>query len=144
MKLPSFKRIYDNDFKQEDRDLVRKLANSLNIALENVYLALGNRLTIADNFQSTVKDIDVTVNSLGIPQDISSFQLDKFGSTQTGTDTKILGVLVIRAVNLTNSTSYVTSAPFLSWAQTQTGIQIQHVSGLIPGNTYRLTIVTLS
>lgn len=144
MRLPSFKRIFENDFAQEDRDLVRKLANSLNVALENVYLALGNRLTLSDNFQATIKEVDIIVNAQGIPVTNTTFQLDKFGSTQTGSDARIIGLLVLRATNLSNSASFVTSAPFLTWTQTQTGVQIQHVTGLTPGQTFRLTIVALS
>lgn len=143
MRLPSFKRIYENNFKEEYKDLVRTLSASINIGLENLYLALNNRLTFQDNFQATIKQLDVIVNSSGYPIQTTVFQLNNFGGTQTQSEIRAIGVLVINAQNLTNSSIYPTNAPFVSWTQVQTGIQINHVTGLQSGQTYRLTLLAI-
>jgi hypothetical protein len=65
MKLPSFKRLFENDFDSSERNLVAKLALSLNQGIENLYLALSKRISLRDNIQCTVKDVQVTVDSNG-------------------------------------------------------------------------------
>lgn len=139
MKLPSQKRINENDFSQEERELVKKLASILNTDIENVYLALSKRISLKDNIDCTVKTIEITVNSSGTPTSGGSFQLDRTGGTQVFS--KVIGIDVKKAVNLDNSNSYPTSHPFISYTQNEGIINIDNISGLQAGARYQLTLV---
>ena len=142
MKLAGYKRIYENDFTAEDRELVRKLANSLNIGIENVYLALNNRLTLQDNIQGTFKVIDITLDSSGIPTDTTGFQLDRQGGTQVVPN--VVGVMVLRVVNLTDTGVFPTATPLITFSQDNEFLKIDHISGLPAGYTFRLTFMAFN
>ena len=142
MKLAGYKYIYENDFKAEDRELVRKLAGSLNIGIENVYLALNNRLTLEENIQGTFKQIDITLDSNGQPTDTTGFRLDKQGGTQVVPN--VVGVLVLRAENLTDEAVFPTGTPMISFSQDNEFLQISHVTGLPAGYTFRLTLMAFN
>ena len=53
MKLPSFRRILEQDYKPDDQDLVKTLASSLNYGIEVLYDALNGKLTFRDNIASS-------------------------------------------------------------------------------------------
>ena len=135
MKLGNFKKLWDKDFDPENQDLVNKLALTINSGFENLYQALSKRLTFADNIQSDVKSIDVQVDATGKPINKVTFKL--------GTDFSINGCIIIQAINNTLPTAYVYSAPFISWTQKQTGIQIDNITGLIPSHKYTLKILVI-
>ena len=141
MRLSSFKRLNDADYDKDDRSLVSRLANSLNDGIDNLYLALSNRISLRDNIQCTIKDVDIIVNSSGIPTLSAVIKLDRQGGTQTQVDAKILGLSLLDHRSLSGFPAYPTSGITISWTQVQTGIQIDHVTGLIPGNPYRLRVV---
>lgn len=142
MKLPSFKRIYESDYTEEDRELVRQLAVSLNTGIENIYLALSSRLTFADNFQCTVRNINVTVDSNGIPQDTTAFQLNAVGGTQA--ISRVIGIQVLAVTNLDDESVYPTGTPFISFNQDERVINIEHIAGLPAGFTFQLTLVAFN
>jgi len=142
MKLAGFKRIYENDFNSDDRELVRKLANSLNIGIENVYLALNNRLTLGDNIQGTFTQIDVAVDTNGIPVGTTGFQLDKQGGTQVVPN--VIGIMILRAENLDSTTVFPTGVPYISFSQDNQFLQINHIAGLPTGYTFRLTLMAFN
>lgn len=139
MKLPSFKRLYEQDFDKDDRDLVKRLGDTLNTDLENVYLALSNRISLVDNVQCTVKTIQISVNAEGKPQNITGFQLNRQGGTQAVSS--VIGCQVIKAINLTNPTVYPTSCPFITFSQNETILTIEHIAGLPQNNLFELVIV---
>lgn len=130
MKLPTFKRIFKTDYEPDVQDLVEKLADSLNIAIENLYTANNKRLTRRENSLATEKEFEIIVNGSGVPTAETGFQLDFDG--------KALGHTVERVDNITNPTSYPSSGVFLSWTQNGDRITISHVTGLTAGNRYRL------
>lgn len=133
MKLPSFKRLFKNDFEAELQGFVEKLMDSINPGLENVYIALNKRLTRKDNMIFTEKDIEVTVNASGIPIAETQFLLEFEG--------KASGAQVERADNLTNPTVYPTSGVFVTWTQNANVITLNHVTGLPASNRFRLRVV---
>lgn len=134
MKLPSYKRIITNDYDDEYHDLVETLGGSINDAFNQVFFALNKRLTIGDNFQGTVRSVDVTVDANGIPTSSTRFNLDT-------TALSVQGLNVIRAENQTNTAIYPTSQPFVSFTQVNDSIVINHISGLQPNQRYRLRII---
>ena len=129
-KMSSYRRIITNDFEEEDRDLVGQLSTPINYSFNELYFALNGRLTLRDNLFSTVKDVDIYVNSNGTPVNTTSFALDKTGS--------ILGCSVLSAVNQDNTSVFPTGQPFISFTQNNNSIFINHITGLTPG--YRWTI----
>lgn len=134
MRLQNFKRLIKTDFDQEQQSLVEQLGESLNPGIEIVYQALNKRLTIGDNLQASERDVDIRVGANGVPTS-STFTTVDFTPAQVRT------VWVGRAENLTNSAIYPTSAPFISFNNTPTGIQITNVTGLAAGYTWRLRIL---
>lgn len=133
MRLPSFKRLFKNDYEEQYQTLIDRLSSSLNIGIEVLYDALNRRLTIKDNVAATVKDVNVTVNSNGLPNATTSFALD--------ISNQVLGLEVIKADNLTNPTTYPTSGIIINYTQNGTNVLINHVTGLQSGQTYRLRII---
>jgi hypothetical protein len=137
MKLPNFKRILSTDFQDEYKGLVNKLAVSINDGLESVYNALNKRLTLKDNIQCTVKSVQISVNSNGIPSTTTTFQVDV-------PNTKVEGCMVISAINQTNPGTYPTAGVFVSFTQLENNIRIDHVTGLQANASYSLKIVAFN
>lgn len=132
MKIPQYRRIYKNDFDQDDQKLVETMALSINNGFDILYDLVNKKLTLSDNFNGTVKDVTVILDSLGTPTDTNSISLDS--------DSRIIGVQVLRAVNLTDNTIYPSQAPFVSFTQTERGVTINNVTGLQQGNKWKLTV----
>ena len=134
MKLPSLRRIYTPDFPQEYTQLVDRLAGVLNINYQVLFDALNKKVSIRDNIDCIVKDVQVTVNASGVPVQTTIFGLDD--KTRS-----LVGIEVIKSDNLTNSGVFPTGGIFITWSQVQTGVQIQHVTGLPANNTFSLRII---
>lgn len=133
MKLPNYRRIMKSDYAPEQRNLVERLSSSINIAIETLNDALNRKLTITDNIASTVAKVIVMVDATGKPVTKTQFKLSL--------DTPILGLEVINAENLTNTTGYPTAGVFISYSQSSKNVVISNVAGLIPNNEYQLTVL---
>lgn len=131
-KLGFLKRLVKEDFKKEDQDIISKIAFILNPALESITNSLNNSLTFAENMNAQVKDLTVEVKSGKPVQDVS------FRSTLKGL---CRGIICIRASNLSNTNSFPTSSPFLSFTEDMGQITITHISGLQDNEKYSLRIV---
>src|ERR1700676_2674446 len=135
MVLPSYKRVNIVDFPQADQALVNQLAGIINIGFDNVYLALGNRITFADNFEGTQKTFNVTVDSTGKPTSAISFALNVANNTQA----RIIGTIVVSAVNSTSATTPTPGSPFVNYTQNGSNIQINNITGLTANQQYSVT-----
>lgn len=131
-KLPSFRRILEQDYPEESRPLVQQLSVSINYGIEVLYDLLNGKLSIKDNLAGFVKEIDVQVDTTGKPQ-------DKTVIKKTTSD-KIEGLMVIRADNLTNSNIYPTNGVFVSFTETTDSLIINNITGIQPNNIYRLKL----
>ena len=131
-KLSSYKRIRTSDFSQDEQPLVEKLADPINSAFDQLFYCLNGRVDFSNLF-ATVRDVDVVVDANGRPTSQTTFRLDRAGV--------ITGTQVILAVNQTNSNTYPTGAPFVSFTQLDTSVLINHVAGLQPNQRYTLRIV---
>lgn len=132
MRLPSFKRLFTQDYPKEYQKLVDILSLSLNNGIEVLYEALNNQLTLRDNVKCTVKDITISVDSVGKPLQNSVFTLNS--------TSKVDQIVVGLAQNQTNSNTYPTSAPFISGSQNNNTFVISNISGLQPNQTYLLRV----
>lgn len=135
-KITEFKRLIREDFPEKYHDLIDKLAFALNPTLEQTKNALSNGLDFINNLNSQVKELDITVNSAGIPKSPTSFKSTVSGSCK--------GIWCIRADNLTSSITYPSSCPFISFSQSNDQVIIDHISGLQADNKYRLRLVVIS
>lgn len=133
MKLPSFRRLFNQDYPKEFQKLIDTLSVSLNNGIEVLYNALNNQLTIRDNLKATVRDVLVTVNATGIPIQGGTFTLDFDGNVD--------GVIVISAINQVNSSIYPTSGVFISGVQSNKSFIINNITGLQAGQSYSLRVV---
>lgn len=133
MRLPSFKRIFKADYQEEFQQLIETLSYNINSGFEAIYEAINKRLTLRDNILCSVKDVELQVNSEGIPLLPVNVPLDMTN--------RIDGVVVLKAENIINITTYPTSGVFVNYTQTESGITINHVTGLQASTRYRLRIV---
>lgn len=133
MKLPNFRRLFDSDYDESEKPLVKKLSGPINSGVEVLYEALNNKLTFRENLQASVRDVQIQVDANGIPEGNATFTLISAN--------RIDGVFVLRLENLTNSSAYPLGAPFITWSQSTDRVTINHVTGLIPGNQYSIRLV---
>lgn len=134
MKLQSFKRIFSKDFKSEDQDLVDKLALSVNQGIEDVHLALANRLTFSENFKAQIQDITITVDSNGTPVSNTLIKVKDSSLNPSG-------LLIIGCRNLKNAQGYPSSAPFIFWTSTDVGLKINNITGLTANVEYSIRVL---
>jgi len=135
LKLPGYRRIFSSDFDPKDQSLVEKLSVPVNNGVEVLFEALNNKLDFRNNFQASIRDVQVEVDSNGVPTGTSSFALIN--------SNRVEGILVLRAENLTNSSIYPSGAPFVSFLQNSDRITITHISGLQANNTYSLRLLAI-
>jgi short-subunit dehydrogenase len=133
MLLPSWKNIISTDYAKQFQSLVAQLSLSLNNGVSVLYTALNNNLTFRDNFLGTVQDVTVTVNAAGIPTQTAAFQLD--------TTTPVDFIFVGMATNLTNSSTLLLGAPFITGTQSGNIYTITSVTGLTPNQNWKLRVV---
>lgn len=144
MKLPNFKRLIKQDFAKDFQDLIERLASSLNVGIDTLYNVLNNNVSLNDNIFCNVREIDIQVDSAGVPVQTGT---DSFGRQiktkvfNIDLPSTIQGLQVIKCENLTNTNSYPTSAIFLTYSQDGQSIFIKHVTGLQAGFIYRLRII---
>lgn len=132
MKLPSFRRLFTQDYPKEFKKLVDILSVSLNNGIEVLYEALDNSLTLRDNISGTVKDITISVNSAGTPN-VSAIIILNNNNT-------VDGVLVLSAINQVNPAVYPTGGVFISGSQSGNQYIINNITGLQPNTSYTLRL----
>lgn len=135
-KLNSYSRIISNDYDTEEQPLVEKLSGQINGAFDPVYSALSNRLTFEENFLCTVREVEVTVATNGIPLTRTSFALNN--------TLPVKGTVVLSVTNKTNAAAYPTGAPFLTYSQNGNILYIDHITGLVSANRYLIRILALN
>lgn len=136
MRLPSFRRLFSNDFDDQYKQLLDKLSGTVNTGIEVLYNALNNNLTFKDNMASTVAEFTVKVDSSGTPIGGASFKLS---NTQ-----KVEGLFVINATDLTEVGSYPPGAVFVSYTPNSDNIVINNIRGLKANNQYRIKVIALN
>lgn len=134
-RLPSFRRIFTQDYPESAKELIDMLSISVNGGFEVLYEALNGKLTLSDNLDSTISDTQVEVDSTGKPKNKTSFKLKGTG--------RIQGLLILKAENLTNPNVYPTGGIFITYTETTTDIIINNVAGLPANNLFSLRIIAL-
>lgn len=134
MRIPSFKRLYKEDFEKDDQALVDNLSVPLNIGIETLYTLANRNINFRDNIACTVSTIQVTVDASGFPLKTTTYPLTL--------PTSVDGTQIISAISLTNIRVYTTSTPFITGSKNQNNFIIQHISGLPANVPFNLTIIT--
>ncbi len=133
MILASFKRLFKTDYPEDQQALVEKLSESLNTAIEQLYELSRKKVSIRDNINCTVRDVDIVVNSAGVPTSYTNIKLDTPG--------RVEGVTVISAVNNDNTALIPTSQPFIAYQMQTTGITVSNVQGISTGTSWKLRVI---
>jgi hypothetical protein len=134
MKPSNVRQIVAQDFKPEDQDMAARLGGVLNYFMRQMVEILNENVDF-DNLAWDVITVDVQVDANGIP-----LQTTRFTSNVTSPS----GLLIMSARNITNSVTYPTTAPFISFTPQGNGVvKIDHVTGLQIDNTFRLTVIVI-
>jgi hypothetical protein len=134
-KAPDLKRIAKEDFSAEDQALIEKLAFPLNSHMEQVRNLFSKGIDF-DNLSREVITLKVQTGSNGQPINKISFK--------SGLRNKIKGINIIAANITSNNTSYIQSAPFISFSQENNIVSINYIAGLAVETTYELVLETIS
>ena len=134
MFINNVKRIITEEYPTENQILIQKLAFTLNNFMIEVVDAINGNIGI-ENLTQEFKVIDIQTDIDGYPIGNNKFTT-KFASVQ--------GIVVLSARNLTNTNSYIKSAPFVSFSQKANIITVNNITGLEVNNKYRLTILLIS
>ena len=133
MKIPNFKRINKGDFPKDYEQLVELLAGIVNTAFDAIYSVFNKNITLADNINCQVKEVDVAVDANGDPLAITGFTHNLKAKPE--------GITVIQAINLTNPNIYPTAGVNISYSINNSRIEFDNVAGLPANNTFRLKVV---
>ena len=132
MKLSNINQVRSEDYSEDYEDLVDQLGETLNPFMQEVYELSENRIDF-ENRVEVLKSIEITVDANGKPT-----LNDKVNTGKSS----INGTHVIRAINLTNTSIYPTTAPFISFTPLGSGlVRIDHISGLPANSKFSLNIV---
>lgn len=132
MKLSNVRQLIAEDFSPEDREMISRLGSVLNYFMRQV-VELSDENIDFDNLVWDIVSFSVTVDANGLPLQETRFRCDVNSPR---------GLQVIKAVNTTNSLTYPSSQPFISYTpQGGNIIKVNHVSGLQADNTYQFTVI---
>lgn len=133
-RLIDVKRITVEEFAAEDRPLIEKIAFPINSFFEQVRNALNKNIDFNNLNQEIIK-LDVIVESNGVPNTLTRFK----SNLKTG----VQGLICIAAINRSNASTRPTGAPFITFAQNENLVTIQHITGLQSGEKYGLTLISI-
>lgn len=131
-KIDNPRRLQVDEITEENRDDFRLMSELYNYFVEQVTNTVNGQIGI-DNLTRELISVEVIVDSTGKPILGGTF------SASTG----MIGHNVIAANNLTNSTVYPTSTPFVTYTATNTVqnlYKINNITGLPANNKFRLYI----
>ena len=114
---------------QDQKDWIAPLFSSLNQFMQEVAVALGNGLNVADNLQQEIREIKFVNSSTNFPIKFTT----KFAINPRG-------LLPIYVFNNTLG-SYSAAAPWLEWSYANGEVSISAISGLTASSTYTIRLL---
>jgi hypothetical protein len=132
VNLSFLKRLIQEDFDKKDQALIGKIAFILNPALDQITRVLTKGLAIGD-LNTMVKDVDIIVDATGNPVSTVSVANDL--------TSKCTMILVGRAQNVTNPSTYPTSGHSVSFTLDKNQIIINNITGLTAGDKWTVRII---
>lgn len=121
------------DFAEDDRELVEKLAFPLNAFFEQV----RNLLTKNIDFQNlNMELVTLTVSTVsGVPISQTNFKITL--------KNRMAGAVCISATNLDVPSNYPVTGPFMSFTQNEKIVTADHISGLQDNQFYKLVFMVI-
>lgn len=127
--MDTVKRLNADEFKDDDKETVQRIAELYNYFAEQTTNIINGNIDF-DNMNRELRQIDVVVDANGTPNITTQF------SATVG----MRGTNVLRVVNLTNTGTYPTGNPLISFTASGSGLYtIDNITGLVAGNEFRLT-----
>lgn len=136
MKLSSYRRLYDQDFDPEYKALIEQLGIIINTSFEELYDALGNKLTFSENLNATIMEVNVTVDGSGKPKNNTQFKL------RSG-QTTFEGIFAIAAKGSKDPSIIPSGGIFISAVKNNNNIIIENIKGLQADIPYTVKVVAL-
>jgi len=131
-RLNNVRRINSQDFDPELQETIEKLGYILNSFMQEV-VDMSNKNINFDNLDQNLITLNIEVDTLGKPIGVNKINVGKSNPK---------GILVIRAINTSNAANISNDTPFIYFTPNGTNlVTIDKIVGLIPNNTYNLTIV---
>lgn len=131
-KIQTPTRIRIEDFSEENRELIQKIAFIYNSFSDGVYQTLSGGVDF-ENLNRQVLDITINIDASG--KVVNNPQIKSTLKT-----VKVIGINVLNAINQVNSNIYPISSPFVSFTINNNIVTILNVTGLQPGSQYSLTL----
>jgi hypothetical protein len=132
--IPDFKRIRTEDFSDEMREAIDKIAFSMNPFADQIIDILNKGIDFTNLNQEIIRLSKVSVSSSGIPT-----KTVKFSSNLS---TTVQGIMCVSVSNVTDG-AYPTGAPFISWTQKSRLVKIENITGLEANKEYNINLLTL-
>lgn len=134
-RVPDFKRIVKEDFPAQYQDLIEKLAFPINSHMEQVRNALNKNINF-DNLAQDLVTLRILTGANSQPLNNVTFKSKLLS--------KIRGIMVISATNVSSNTTYQQIQPFITFSQNLDIVNIISIGGLSPNTTYDLLLQTIS
>lgn len=131
-KLQNVRRIILEDFDEDIRPTIEKLAIILNSHMEDVN-NLANHNINFDNLYREIVKIKVTVDANGVPTKNTQFSTTYLPSAHGGS--------VLAVSNLTTPSALLTGTPFVSFYPVKNNLfKITQVTGITANQVYEITL----
>lgn len=133
-KVNNIKRLTKEGVEEDYHQLIDTLSYSLNPLIEQIIGAFDKNINF-DNINQELLIFEAEVNASGVPKNTLNIK--------TNLKTRINGCFVINISNLTNANALLIGSPFVSYSLITNGIVVNQITGLIPDNKYRISIVVI-
>ena len=130
-KIQTPNRIREEDFKEDIRDTIGKLASGINSFQDDVTAVINGRIDF-DNINRQKAQFDVLTDSSGVPINLPQIKLS-LGS-------KPYGINIVKMDNLLAPGAYPAAMPFLGFTFNATILTVTALNGLGNGTKYRVYI----
>jgi hypothetical protein len=131
---PKITRIRSEDFPEEDRPLVSKLAAAMNGFMDEVIFNLTGKLDF-QNLNQQVVTFTVSTDATGLAINPPSIR-----STLAS---RVVGIVPISVSNTLNPTNYPTSCPLISFTTNSNIVKILAITGLGNSQSYSFTVILI-
>jgi hypothetical protein len=134
MKPSNIRQIIVEDFPKEHKDTIQRLSNILNFFMREVNQILSGNVDF-DNLRLDLPTVTITVDASGKPIGNSTF------STKV---TNPVGLVIVNYRNLTNPSSFLPSAPLISFQPVSNNlVRINNVAGLPENQRFQLVLLVI-
>lgn len=131
-KLQIPKKVRIEDFKDEERDMIGKLAFIINNTFDDLYNIINGRIDFS-NLNRQLVDVNVIIDSTG--------KLVSAPQIKTTVMGRVRGLNVIAASGvIANKAVFPITAPFVSFTTNANLLTISNISGLQNSSQYTITL----